>query len=367
MMQEVSTTSRVKRLTGKFTHSVVGWQAIPQLVGDHIESPLVELCGHKWKIRIFPGGSAMKHSNYVSLYLANRSSNAVSATYKLFIHNQETNEDEIIFTSAGVKLFDTQGQGRIDGWGRDRFIMKERLAAESPYRINDTVVFAVEITVYGDVEHYCNFVGEGSTLDQDMRSLLSSPSSSNSDIKIIIGGSREFPLHRCILSARSPVFKAMLSHPTLENTTGMISLEEEDPTVMEHFLNFLYTDYCSEKVLSEYARELLVVAAKFQVSLLSAICEHAIVSTMLDASTAISIHNFADIFGSPSMQSAVLQYISRNLEEVQWCSEYKELTEEQQQELSKRIKADCKLVRRKQAIEQRVAARAGRFSVCTIM
>ena len=59
----------------------------------------------------------MKHSNYVSLYLANRSSNAVSATYKLFIHNQETNEDEIIFTSAGVKLFDTQGQGRIDGWG----------------------------------------------------------------------------------------------------------------------------------------------------------------------------------------------------------------------------------------------------------
>lgn len=55
------------------------------------------------------GGSSFKHSSYVSMYLANRSSTAVSASYQLYIKNQLINEDELVFTSVGVKQFEVQG------------------------------------------------------------------------------------------------------------------------------------------------------------------------------------------------------------------------------------------------------------------
>ena len=82
---------------------------LPRNVGDHVESPIVELCGHKWKLRIFPGGSAVKHKKYISVYLANRSSTSVTASYKLSLRNQNTNSDVELFESAGVKTFEVQG------------------------------------------------------------------------------------------------------------------------------------------------------------------------------------------------------------------------------------------------------------------
>lgn len=51
--------------------------------------------------------------------------------------------------------------------------------------------------------------------------------------------------------------------------TGLISLEEDDPIAIEAFLEFLYTDFVSEQTLQSSGKELLVVASKYQVSLLS--------------------------------------------------------------------------------------------------
>ena len=104
-------------------------------MSDHIESPEVELCGHKWKLRIFPGGSgekgkdiyvttfiammliiscvcfiAQKHKKFISVYLANRSSMSVTASYKLSLRDQNSNVDVELFESSGVKTFEVQGK-----------------------------------------------------------------------------------------------------------------------------------------------------------------------------------------------------------------------------------------------------------------
>jgi speckle-type POZ protein len=175
------------------------------------------------------------------MYLANRSSTAVSASYKLFIRNQLANEDELVFSSVGVKQFEVQGQGKIDGWGRDRFLPHDRITLDSGILLNDTVIFAIEIAVYGDMENYCTSMNSGSTLDQDLRTLLKH-GSTTADVTVVIG-EKEYSLHRCILSARSPVFRAMLENKTREKESGVIFLQEDDPAVLEHFINFLYSDY----------------------------------------------------------------------------------------------------------------------------
>jgi hypothetical protein len=148
------------------------------------------------------GGSSFKHSSYVSMYLANRSSTTVSASYQLFIRNQITNDDELVFSSVGVKQFEVQGQGKIDGWGRDRFLPHEKISRDTGILLQDTVIFAIEITVYGEMENYCTLVDSGSTLDQDLQLMLRN-GVSTADTTLVVG-EKEFRLHRCILCARSP-------------------------------------------------------------------------------------------------------------------------------------------------------------------
>lgn len=58
-------------------------------------------------------------------------------------------------------------------------------------------------------------------------------------------------------------------YPTAEVQRGIVTLEEDDPTAIESFLEFLYTDFVSEQTLKSLAKELLIVASKYQVSLLS--------------------------------------------------------------------------------------------------
>ena len=57
-----------------------------------------------------------------------------------------------MFASSGMRIFEPKGV-QIDGWGRDKFISSSMLGTDDiGLCINDTVIFKVEVTVYGDLE-----------------------------------------------------------------------------------------------------------------------------------------------------------------------------------------------------------------------
>jgi speckle-type POZ protein len=153
-----------------------------------------------------------------------------------------TQEDELIFSSLGVKLFDVQGQGKIDGWGRDRFLPLGRLDQDSGILVNDSITFVIEVVVYGDMENCATPLSIGSTLDQDIKRCLESRC--GADVNVVVGGKKEYKLHKCVLLARSPVFRAILEHPTLEREHNTILLPDDEPAVFDYFVEFLYSDYC---------------------------------------------------------------------------------------------------------------------------
>ena len=62
-----------------------------------------------------------------------------------------------------------------------------------------------------------------------------------SDVVLCVGD-RKFPVHRAILAARSPVFRAMFTSNMKESVAEEIQIEEIKPDVMEEILRCVYTD-----------------------------------------------------------------------------------------------------------------------------
>ena len=58
-----------------------------------------------------------------------------------------------VFASTGVRKFEARGI-HVDGWGRDKFISNAVLRdLSNGFIVNEKVIFKVEITVYGDLDH----------------------------------------------------------------------------------------------------------------------------------------------------------------------------------------------------------------------
>lgn len=110
---------------------------------------------------------------------------------------------------------------------------------------------------------------------------------------------QEFKAHRTVLAARSPVFMAMMQHDTKEKATGIVPIEDIDPSVFTEFLNFLYAGEL-EDLNSDNALNLYVAADKYEVEELKIIC----LKYMLQN---ITVSNFCDII------TVSLQYVERKL------------------------------------------------------
>ena len=94
-----------------------------------------------------------------------------------------------------------------------------------------------------------------------------------SDVNFNIGG-REFPAHKNILAARSTYFEAMFKHPTKENLTNQIEIEDIEPEVFQELLRFIYTGRVPLKKLETMAAGLFIAADKYLLDELKIKCEN---------------------------------------------------------------------------------------------
>jgi speckle-type POZ protein len=58
-------------------------------------------------------------------------------------------------------------------------------------------------------------------------------------------GNQLFSAHRCVLAARSPVFKAELFGQMNETTVKRVEINDMEPAIFDALLYFIYTDSLS--------------------------------------------------------------------------------------------------------------------------
>ncbi|XP_047063647.1 BTB/POZ and MATH domain-containing protein 1-like [Lolium rigidum] len=119
------------------------------------------------------------------------------------------------------------------------------------------------------------------------------------DVKLGVGG-RVFSAHRFILVARSPVFKAELSHPTTANkVTQHLEVVDMEPDIFEMLLHFVYTDSLPPCNVDQgdygtaAMQYLLVAADRYRLDRLKMICEEKL-CRRIDLKTVLSMLAVAD-------------------------------------------------------------------------
>jgi speckle-type POZ protein len=129
----------------------------------------------------------------------------------------------------------------------------------------------VEIVSFSPADPSVNVIDCSCGLSNHLEGLFNSMQFS--DVILNIGG-REFPAHKNILSARSDVFTAMFQHPTKENLTNQIKIEDIEPDVFQELLRFIYTGRVQVDKLEVMAAGLFIAADKYLLDQLKLTCEN---------------------------------------------------------------------------------------------
>ncbi|XP_061373351.1 BTB/POZ domain-containing protein At4g08455 [Gastrolobium bilobum] len=157
--------------------------------------------------------------------------------------------------------------------------------------------------------------------------IYSSTNSSTTDVTLIPSdypSSACVPAHKAVLVSRSPVFKAMLENDMEESRSGTIKISDVSYDVLYAFVNFLYTaEACLD---NQMARDLLVLAEKYEVMHLKANCEKYLMADM-NWEKAIENYAFAHLHNVEQLLDVALARITDNMHILTINEDYKELVE----------------------------------------
>ena len=144
----------------------------------------------------------------------------------------------------------------------------------------------------------------------------------HSDVVFCVQGI-EFPAHRAILSARSPVLKAMLQHDMKEKLTNRVDVPDVEPELFKTFLLFIYTGRIQGD-LQQLAEQLVPVADKYQVRDLKNNCEKVLIRN-LTVENVVDLLLLADFHSVIKLRECTIGFIRLKLDGVMCTSSWQQL------------------------------------------
>ncbi|KAL6643062.1 hypothetical protein ACP70R_021243 [Stipagrostis hirtigluma subsp. patula] len=289
--------------------------------GKYIESRPFRVAGHTWAIKYYPNGDRPDIADYVSLFLLLKDPNVDHLMVQLvfsFIDEVEKQTPSYIRRTTEANKFKTD-----NCWGRRKFIKREDLE-RSAHLKDDCFTVRCDIIVAGEIraEDTASFiVVPPPNSSQHFRDLLMG--GQGADVEFLVAG-EAFSAHRCVLAARSPVFKAQLFGGMREGTISedCIQIDDIAPQVFKSLLHFIYTDSLPETEGQDMAgatmmQHLLEAADRYDMQRLKLICEDRL-CRRIDVGTVATTLALAEQHHCQGLKEACFEFLmsSKTLEAV---------------------------------------------------
>ena len=135
------------------------------------------------------------------------------------------------------------------------------------------------------------------------------------DVEIICGD-RSLPCHSLVLSARSPVFRAMFKADMTEKKEGKVAIQDFSFDVVQNMLHFVYTGMLSKPELDESeAVDLLGIAKAYQLHLLKWVCENKLCE-ILDVDNCLRLLATAEMYQADRIKKHGMELIIKNMNTI---------------------------------------------------
>ncbi|XP_036032686.1 speckle-type POZ protein-like [Onychomys torridus] len=132
------------------------------------------------------------------------------------------------------------------------------------------------------------------------------------DCCLVVAG-QEFRVHKAILAARSPVFRAMFQHDMKESKSNHVEIHDLEPHVFKAMMGFIYTGKAPD--LDSMAAAVLAAADKYGLQRLKVMCEDALCRDLSVENAAHTLF-LADLHSSGQLKIQALDFITAHASEV---------------------------------------------------
>ncbi|XP_065203942.1 speckle-type POZ protein-like [Planococcus citri] len=203
------------------------------------------------------------------------------------------------------------------GWGFAEFIKKDE-NFRNKLLLNNTLTIRCEVK-FSDTNGIttstsflqCNCgIEMPCDLSENIASLFENQTLT--DVILSVNG-KEYPAHKVILAARSPVFCAMFKHNTKENELNRVDINDINEAVVEAMLKYIYTGKCNDS--DELVEGLLVAADKYDLRRLKSMCAKRLINR-LSAESAANVLILADMHHLEDLKREAINFIVANFAQV---------------------------------------------------
>ncbi|XP_065203941.1 speckle-type POZ protein B-like [Planococcus citri] len=269
----------------------------------------------KWYLGLYPNAE-IDTKDHVSLFIFLSKLSSLEKSKKIFakatflILNSEN--EEKFKKSLDIMEF-SHPDIENSGWGIKKFIKKDAKFRNKLLSNNNTLTIRCEVK-FSDMSSV-HHGGSGiempeCDLSENFAALIKNHTLT--DVVLSVNG-KDFPAHKTVLVARSPVFCAMFKHHTKENELNRIDIEDINETVVEGMLNYIYTGKCDD--LDELAEGLLAAADKYDLGRLKIMCAKKLIEG-LSVENAANVLVLADMHHQEDLKRGAIKFIVANFTQV---------------------------------------------------
>ena len=294
-----------------------GFADLPSSVGQFTRSPKFTCNGHKWCIRIYPGG--YEHGNFgkLSVYLEHCSEGNATVSYEICLQakcrigylsrdmRRKIDQKFIGKTQWGWKNYCTMPRilnERLDDDGSLAIVVSIKRDAASPFVPNNPMSGAIT-GMFLDEESadVCFEVSDVDANADDRGEAASSPVT--------------FHAHRLILKACAPMLASLFGSD--DERIATVSITDVKPAIFRHMLYYVYGGNVSDEDMKTHAKDIISAANKYSIVNLKLEAEAIyVIETEITMENAMDILLYADALNLALLKETVMDFVAENYDEA---------------------------------------------------